>query len=327
MGDIFGLVIVRPFGLILMAIFKAVGSYGLAVILFALIVKLISIPLAIKSKKSMMAMTAVQADLQQLQKKYANNRVKLNEEMQKLYDSHGVSPMSGCLPQFIQFPIMMGLYYCVQQPMKFMMGFGDETIQKLASLVGVDATQASMYGQITIAEKLGQMVDASGNFPEAVTSITNGMGELVNIDFNFFGLNLALTPSITDPGLIWLLPILSGLTAFLSSYIMQKMQGNQSAASQNNSLKMMMYMMPLMSVYFGFILPGTISIYWIFNNMLTCVQEVLLTKTYQKKKIEAAERANEMLEEEKRAARAAKIEANRAVQQEQNKKNKGKGDK
>ena len=91
MGEIFGLVIVRPLGLILLGIFKLVGNYGLAVILFALLVKLLCMPLTIKSKKSMLKMSALNAELQQLQKKYANNRVKLNEEMTKLYEKHGFS--------------------------------------------------------------------------------------------------------------------------------------------------------------------------------------------------------------------------------------------
>ena len=133
------------------------GPYGLAVILFALLVKLVILPLTIKSKKSMIKMNALNAELQQLQKKYANNRVKLNEEMQKLYERHGVSPMSGCLPQFIPLPVMFGLYYAVQQPLKFMLGFGDETLTKLAELVGVDPNTLNYTGQIQIADKLGQI--------------------------------------------------------------------------------------------------------------------------------------------------------------------------
>jgi YidC/Oxa1 family membrane protein insertase len=319
MGNAFGIIIVRPFGLILLAIFKAVHSYGLAVILFALIVKLICVPLAIKGKKSMLAMTAMNAEMQLLQKKYANNREKLNEEMQKLYDKHGVSPMSGCLPQFIPLPIMMGLYYAVQQPLKFMMGFGDEVIAQLATLVGVDTATAGYYSQITIAEKLGQLVDASGNFPESVTNITNGMGELVNINFNFLGLNLAQVPSIKSPGLIWIIPILSGLTAYLSSYIMQKMQGTNQNAQAASQMRMMNIMMPLMSVYFGFILPGAIGIYWIFNNVFSCVQEIVLTKLLRgKKEKEEAEKAAAL-----EAEKAAKREANRNVQLEKNKSKKG----
>lgn len=299
MGEIFGLAIVRPLGLILLGIFKIVGNYGLAVILFALLVKLVVIPLTIKSKKSMLAMSAMNAELQQLQKKYANNRVKLNEEMQKLYDRHGVNPMSGCLPQFIPLIIMMGLYYAVQQPLKFMMGFGDEVIGQLANLVGVDMATAGYYGQITIAEKLGQIYqEAGGVWPDTVTAITNGSGELLNIDFSFLGLNLAQTPSISDPSIIWIIPILSGVTAYLSSYIMQKMQGTQNSAAAGQ-MKVLNILMPLMSLYFGFILPGAIGIYWIFNNVFSCVQEIVLTRILRGK------------QEKKQAEEAARIEAER----------------
>ncbi|MDO4271028.1 MAG: YidC/Oxa1 family membrane protein insertase [Eubacteriales bacterium] len=323
MGEAFGLIIVRPLGLILLAIFKTVHSYGLAVILFALLVKLICIPLAIKGKKSMLAMTAMNAELQSLQKKYANNRVKLNDEMQKLYDKHGVNPMSGCLPQFIPLPIMMGLYYAVQQPLKFMMGFADDKIAALAKLVGVDIATAGYYGQITIAEKLGQMTDAAGNFPAAVTSITNGAGELLNIDFSFLGLNLAQTPSISHPGIIWIIPILSGATAFLSSFVMQKMQGTQNSPAAGQ-MKALTYMMPLMSVYFGFILPGAIGIYWIFNNVFTCLQEVVLTKWLRGKREQAEAEKQAAIEAEKASKRAANQAAQLQQSQEAKKK---KGDK
>ena len=324
MGEIFGLVIVRPLGLILLAIFKAVGSYGLAVILFALIVKLICIPLAIKGKKSMLAMNALNAEMQQLQKKYANNRVKLNEEMQKLYDKHGVNPMSGCLPQFIPLPIMMGLYYAVQQPLKFMMGFSDDVISQLGSLVGVDMASADYYGQITIAEKLGDLFTQNGGvWPDAVTNITNNAGELLNIDFSFLGLNLAQTPSIFNPSILWVIPILSGATAFFASFVMQKMQGTQNSAAASQ-LKMMNLIMPLMSLYFGFILPGTIGIYWIFNNVFSCVQEIVLTTYLRGKKEKKDAEESARISAEKEAKRAAQ----RAAQQEQSQNaKKKKGDK
>lgn len=313
MGEIFGLAIVRPLGLILLGIFKIVGNYGLAVILFALLVKLVVIPLTIKSKKSMLAMSAMNAELQQLQKKYANNRVKLNEEMQKLYDRHGVNPMSGCLPQFIPLIIMMGLYYAVQQPLKFMMGFGDEVIGQLANLVGVDMATAGYYGQITIAEKLGQIYqEAGGVWPDTVTAIMNGSGELLNINFSFLGLNLAQTPSISDPSIIWIIPILSGVTAYLSSYIMQKMQGTQNSAAAGQ-MKVLNILMPLMSLYFGFILPGAIGIYWIFNNVFSCVQEIVLTRILRGKQEKKQAEETARIEAEREAKRAA----HKAAQQQQ----------
>ena len=168
---------------------------------------------------------------------------------------------------------MMGLYYAVQQPLKFMMGFSDEVIAKLANEVGVDIATAGYYGQITIAEKLGDMFQSAGNvWPEAITKITDGMGELLNIDFHFLGLNPGRRRRPSPIGFIWIIPILSGATAFLSSYVMQKMQNMPSNAAAAGQMKMLNLLMPLMSLYFGFILPGAIGIYWIFNNVFSCVQ-------------------------------------------------------
>ena len=159
---LFGILIVRPFGLLLQWLYSIVQNYGIAVILFALLVKLVCIPLTIKSKKSMLAMSAMNAELQQLQKKYANNRVKLNEEMQKLYEKHGVSPMSGCLPNLIPLPIMMGLYYAVQQPLQYIVGLSRETVIALAQMIGLDQFAGANYTvQIKIAEKLNAFVDAA----------------------------------------------------------------------------------------------------------------------------------------------------------------------
>lgn len=315
--NFFGLAIVRPFGLILLWIYEFVQNYGLTVIIFALLVKLICIPLSIKSKKSMMAMTAVNAELQQLQKKYANNRVKLNEEMQKLYDRHGVNPMSGCLPQLIPLPIMMGLYYAVQQPLQYIVGLGRESVINLAKFIGLDQLAGANYTvQIVIAEKLSQLADAAGNFPAEVTRcIVDEGASLIPLDFNFFGLNLATTPSLKEPGLMWLIPILSGLTAFLSSYIMQRMQQgkNQAPNPAASQMKMMNIMMPLMSVYFAFILPGAIGIYWIFNNVFSAVQEVILTKTLRGKQERKQAEEEARIEAEKEARRAA----HKAAQQKQ----------
>ena len=269
----------------------------------------------------MLAMTALNAEMQQLQKKYANNRAKLNEEIQALYERRGVSPMSGCLPQFIPLPIMMGLYYAVQQPLQYIVGLSSETVIKLAQLVGLDNLAGANYTvQIVIAEKLNAFKDAVGNFtPDVFKCLADGES-IFPMDFNFFGLNLADTPSIKHPGLIWIIPILSCLTAYLSSYIMQKMQnmpkGNDAAANQ---MKMMTMLMPLMSLYFAFILPGAIGIYWIFNNVFTCVQEVILTKHIRGK--QEAEQAAEA--ERVEAEKKAKREANRAAQKSHSEKKKG----
>lgn len=156
-----------------------------------------------------------------------------------------------------------------------------------------------------------------------MTKITNGAGELLNIDFNFLGLNLAQTPTFPNPSILWIIPILSGATAFLSSFVMQKMQGTQNSAAAGQ-MKMLNIMMPLMSLYFGFILPGAIGIYWIFNNIFACVQEIVLTTYLRGKKEKKDAEDFARVEAEKEAKRAA----SRAAQQEQSQNaKKKKGDK
>ncbi|MBR3866206.1 MAG: YidC/Oxa1 family membrane protein insertase [Butyricicoccus sp.] len=278
MGDIFGIIIVRPFGMILSAIYRAVGSYGLAVILFAVLAKIILMPLSYKNKKSMKKMQALSTKQQELQKKYGKNRERLNEEIQKLYEKEGVSPMSGCLGTFLQLPIMMALYYAVQKPLTYMIGLYEADIAGLANLVGVEISQQNAYTvQLTIAEGLNKFVDAAGNFGAEVQNalVTDGiMQYMFPINFEFLGLNLSQTPSIKEFSILWLIPILSGLTAFISSMAMQKIQG--TSQQMQGSMKTMLYMMPLLSVYFGFVLPASIGIYWIANNLLSIVQELIL---------------------------------------------------
>ena len=156
--------------------------------------------------------------------------------------------MSGCLPNLIPLPIMMGLYYAVQQPLQYIVGLSRETVIALAQMIGLDQLAGANYTvQIKIAEKLNAFVDGSGHFSDAVTNCLQSGETIFPLDFHFFGLNLADTPSISHPSIIWIIPILSGLTAFLSSYIMQKMQGTQNSAAAGQ-MKMLNFMMPLMSL-------------------------------------------------------------------------------
>lgn len=281
MAYIFGVLIVRPFGIILMMIYNLVQSYGLAVILFALLAQILLLPLGYKSKKGMRKMTAVQGRMQELQKKYANNKVKLNEEMQKLYEKEHINPMSGCLPTLIQMPILFGLYYAVQKPLTFMMGLSETDIGTLATKVGVEMTTTNANViQLQISQALNQFVDAGGRFVSEITNLSPDVASyLVPINFNFLGLDLSVTPQFSQPSIIWVIPILSGLTAFLSSFVMQKMQGN----TVQGQMKTMMYLMPLMSVYFGFIFPASIGLYWVTRNVLTMAQEAGLTTLLNKR--------------------------------------------
>ena len=275
MGDFFGIIIVRPMGLILMAIWSLVHNYGLALILFTLVVKLILLPFMYKQKKSMKKMSLVQAESAAIQKRYAKNREKMNEEISALYEREGVSPMGSCALSFITLPIMMALYYAVRQPMKYMMGLSTDTMSKIAEAIGTTFDNSAISGQIELAKLVHENWDKVSGFASE---------GLVNIDFNFLGLDLSATPQFTQLNALWLIPILSGGTALLSSWIMRKMQNKANPAAQenasaqmNSTMNTMLIIMPLMSVWIAFTLPASMGVYWVVNNVFTCIQEVALT--------------------------------------------------
>ena len=130
-----------PFAWLTRAFYNLTGSYGVALILFTLVVKLVLLPFMMKSRRSMIRMNMVSGQMQELQKRYANNREKLAEEQQKLYQENGINPMSGCLWSFLPMPILIALYYIIRQPITHFMMLGKDVCQTLvekAMAAGVD---------------------------------------------------------------------------------------------------------------------------------------------------------------------------------------------
>lgn len=311
MGDFFGIILIRPLGLILMGIFSLVQNYGVALILFTLLVKLILLPFMYKQKKNMKKMSLVQAESAAIQKRYAKNKEKANEEIAKLYEREGVSPTGSCLLSFITLPIMMALYYAVREPMTYMMGLSDSTIEKIASALGQTYDSASITAQIQLAKDVNDNWDAVSQF---------AADGLCRIDFNFFGIDLSAIPQFAQFDVLWLIPILSGVTALLSSLAMQKMQKIQNPNAQqnmntqmNSTMNAMLIMMPLMSIWIAFTLPASMGVYWIVNNIFSLVQELGLTwyivtfdkavddeETKERKRREAAHQAKLAEQEEAR---------------------------
>ena len=130
-----GYFICIPFAALLRLFYNLTGSYGVAIILFTLVIKLILLPFQMKSKKSMIRMSRMNGIIQEIQKKYANNQAKMQEEIQKFYAEEGVNPMSGCLWSFIPLPILLALYSIIRQPITHFMMLSEEVVEKLISAV------------------------------------------------------------------------------------------------------------------------------------------------------------------------------------------------
>ena len=143
-------ILYRAFGLLLNFIYSFVSNYGLSIILFTILTKVILFPLSLKQQKSMVKMQQVQPKLKEIQEKYKSDQQRQSEETMKLYKEHGVNPMGGCLPLLIQLPILFALYRVMYQPLTYMLGKTAEEIAALASKFGIAMDNARM-AEIDIA--------------------------------------------------------------------------------------------------------------------------------------------------------------------------------
>ena len=325
-----GYYICIPFAWLLRALYELTMSYGWALVLFTVVIKLVMLPFQMKSKKSMMRMSRFQPMIKEIQTRYKNNQVKMNEELQKLYAEEGVNPMSGCLWSFLPFPILIALYSIIRQPITRFMLLTNSTMQSVidaVSTAGFDIstitllkdgavtvkdglTQLQPYGQITlvkVAQELGV------NLPEG----------WIHMDFSFLGMDLTMIPKdvIGQIGTggwavigVLLIPILSGALSFWQSKV--SMAGNPASSDPNDptarSTRMMMWLMPVMSLWIGFTLPASLGVYWIANSVLMLVQEKVLNK-YFKSSMAAEDEAREKARMEDRIRR---MEEARVAQQQ-----------
>lgn len=331
-----GYYICVPFAWLVRLFYNLTNSYGVALILFTLVIKLIMLPFQMKSKKSMMRMSRVSGQMQDLQKRYAKNQAKLQEEMQKLYEEEGVNPMSGCLWSLIPFPILIALYSIIRQPIThFMMLSKDvlQTVVQSAADAGVNLTNIVMMDKATgtpaLKDGLYQLASYGQiNLVKAVQEMGLSTPEgWFDMNYNFLGLDLTATPweYVKNFTFTWavigviLIPILAGLSQFVFSKLTMKTQPQADAAG-GASMKSMMYMMPLFSVYIAFVMPAALGVYWIAQSVFSLIQEAILNKTLSAK-MEAEEEARFQARQADRQKRMeeARIQERQRQQDEQKK--------
>lgn len=312
-----------PFGYVLEFFYGFFHNYGIALILFSLAVKVILLPLSMKQKKSMMKTSRLQPKVKQIELACGDDKQKYQQEVNQLYKDEGVSMMGGCLWSLLPLLILFPLYNVIREPLQYLLHLTDSQVESVkaafAAAKDIDVKKVDAYWQYTAAADMA----------------TYGKGIVENvksINFNFLGINLGEQPSYKFWKLrSWseigglLIPIVSGGLNYLAMFISQKTNdtvitddaGNKDAASATAQTgKAMTFMMPLVSVVFGYIMPLGLSIYWIAQSILGIVQDYFLTKHYRKiydaedeiKRQKAAALAEENAEKER--IRAAKRAAN-----------------
>lgn len=308
------LIIYKPLGWLLGTIYNLIGSYGLSLIVFTIIIKTILFPLSVHQQKSMAKTANLQPKMQEIQRKYRNNKEKQSEELMKLYKEEKVNPTMGCLPMLIQLPIIYGLYRVITRPLQYISGLSLETIQNvvttlnLVDTTGMEADKVTKAietfasnSQIAVAKALEANLD---KFPD--------LSNVTMIDFNLWGIDLAGKPIDNIFSLLLLIPVLAGITAFLSSWYTANFGPSAAMATdQTKSMnRTMMFTMPLMSIWFTFSFEAGIGIYWIMSNVMMLIQQYVLNKmiptrvqkplTKEEERKKRKKEQQEMLEEKRR---------------------------
>lgn len=298
----FEVLITRPMGFIIEFIYNLVQNYGLSIIIFTILIKLIIMPLSIRSQKAMRKQQKLQPYMTELQKKYANDKEKLQMETMKLYKENNISMTGGCLPLLIQFPILIGLYRVIQKPLTYLLGVDFSAAEALAKATEVVAQMGEKYASIMGNLKnmsVEQIVKNSQIQLSTWSGLINGANDAWVVNFGFLGLDLSVVPSVSlsyilsgqfshpDRVLLILIPIIAMFTTWLSMKQSQKMsQGTQNAAANDTAASMnksMNLMMPIMTGFFAFTLPSGLGLYWIVSNLMQIFQQYV-TDLYFKKK-------------------------------------------
>lgn len=283
------------FGYLLNFINNFVGNYGLAIILFTVLIKIIMLPLSIKQQRTMKKSTEFNEKIKVLQFKYKNDPEKLNREMMDLYKKENMSPFSGCLSTIAQFILLISIFYMVRCPLTYMEKINNDQINTYVQQLkdgGITVNQA--YSEIDIIRELDYLKE---KMPE-----DEGLNK-INLNMNFCGLDLSKIPQQNlNDWTVYIIPALYIISTFISMKITTSMQKkskkndgviditekeekdskeeekNEMEDMMEQSNKMMSWMMPIMSVSISLVAPLGLALYWLVNNILMIGERLVLNK-------------------------------------------------
>ena len=270
-------------GYLLWFLYNTFHNYGVAIIFFTIIVKLVLFPFSIKSQRSMASQTKLSAKQKELQAKYGNNKQKYNEELMKLYEKEGVNPSSGCLTTLLPLPIMLGIYYSVIMPLSNTLHIASDRISQATDFIGripgmvASSTTGGIYAEMDIIRNFDALKEYLTMFTQSdldkIDSFTQG--------FHFLGLDLLATPQGAGFfSFLWVIPVLSLVTSFGFQFYMSHSQKQTTGQTQPGCMKVMMYVFPLISVYWAFIMPSAVGLYWVISSVTSFIQSLVTNKYF-----------------------------------------------
>ena len=280
------------FGYLLEFLYNTINNYGLAIILFTVIIKLLLLPLSIKQQRTMKKSAKLQEQIKVLQFKYKNDPEKMNQEIMNLYKTENMSPFSGCITAIVQFLLLLSIFYLVRSPLTFMEKVPSENINNYISQLQEDGRSISnVYPEIDLIREYNWLKEKN---PEDANV------DKLNLKMNFLGLDLSKIPqqNMTDYT-VYIIPVLYILSSFISIKMTTAKQAKISQENKKSVIdaetgeevkeenemdtimqtnKMMSWMMPIMSISIAFVAPLGLALYWLINNLLMIAERIILDK-------------------------------------------------
>ena len=285
------------FGYLLQFLYQLINNYGVAIILFTVIIKLLLLPLSIKQQRTLKKSTELQEKMKVIQFKYKSDPEKMNQEMMNLYKTENMSPFSGCLTAIVQLLLLLSVFYLVRSPLTFMEKIPQDNINHYVQQLQENGKSVSqVYPEIDIIREHEWLKENNPDDPNV---------DKLNIQMNFLGLDLSKIPqqNMADYT-VYIIPVLYILSSFISIRMTTAMQAKKNKQQkevkidgttgkelvpqeENNEMdavmqtnKMMSWMMPIMSISIAFIAPLGLALYWLISNILMIAERLILDKVH-----------------------------------------------
>lgn len=277
-------------GYLLWFLYNIFHNYGVAIIFFTIILKIVLFPTSIKQQRSMASQSRLAEKQKELQAKYGKNQQKYNEELQKLYAKEGVNPMGGCLTTLLPFPIMLGIYYAVIMPLSNTLHIASETVKQateyVSQLPGMTAT--GLYAELQIIQNFDALKDQLTMFSAQDISRISELAPA----FKFLGLNLLGTPKGSPfSTFLWLIPVLSLLSSAAFQVYTMIYQKKTTGQNPQGCMLVMTCVFPLISLYWAYTMPAAVGFYWVISSLTSWVQSIITNKFFSMQQLTAKQEA------------------------------------
>ncbi len=278
--DIINTILGKPLGWIMYFCYNLVQNYGLTIILFTFISKIILLPISLLVQKNSIKMVKLQPEIEEIKQLYAGDREKIGEEQYKLFEREGYNPAIGCLPTLIQIPIVLGLIQVIYHPLQHLFRVGKETAVKLIGIVeellNVELNGSSAELKVIGAIQNNGIADAIRDSGVLSADIIE---KIKAMQLEFLGINLAEIPSFKAPGPILVIPLISALSALALCLYQDRANVLQREQGKLQQWGMTVFLV-LFSLVFTFLVPAGIGLYWICSNLMAILQLMILNKVY-----------------------------------------------